>query len=86
MLTLGGDLEAGLLLSDLLMDHLASRFSGELVAAVPSRSSLAVTGTAHPDGIAALGRLVDAVWQRRDHLLTRDLLVGRNNTWEILSQ
>jgi uncharacterized protein YtpQ (UPF0354 family) len=85
MLTLGGDLEAGLLLSDVLMDYLAPQFSGELVAAVPSRSSLAVTGTAHPDGIAALLRLIDVVWQRGDHLLTRELLVRHNHTWQILS-
>jgi uncharacterized protein YtpQ (UPF0354 family) len=85
MLRLGGDLEAGLMLSDVLMDYLAPQFSGELVAAVPSRSGLAVTGTAHPDGIAALGRLIDVVWQEGDHLLTRELLVRRNNVWQILS-
>jgi hypothetical protein len=66
------------------MDYLAPRFSGELVAAVPSRSSVAVTGTAHPDGIAVLGRMIDAVWQEGDHLLTRELLVRRNNTWQTL--
>lgn len=84
-LALGGDLEAGLILDDGIMARLAQEFSGDLVAAVPARDILVVTGTAHPDGLAKLRWVVDAVWEKGDHLLTRNLLVRRQNEWQVFA-
>lgn len=91
--TLGGDprgelvplgLESGLLLDDALMDKLAQDLEGELVAAVPARAVLVVSGTGHPDGIAKLSWVVDQVWATAGGgpLLTRGLLVRRRGGWE----
>lgn len=84
---LGGDLEAGLLLDDGLMDKLAQDVDGDLVVAVPARTVFVATGTGHRDGLEKLRWTVDRVWPGGDHLLTRDLLVRRGGgAWEILIQ
>jgi hypothetical protein len=83
---LGGDLEAGLLLDDGLMDKLAQDVDGDLVVAVPARTVFAATGTGHRDGLEKLRWTVDRVWPGGDHLLTRDLLVRRAGGWEVLIQ
>lgn len=95
--TLGGDprgelvplgLESGLLLDEALMEKLAQDFEGDLVAAVPARAVLVVSGTGHPDGVAKLNWVVDQVWATAGGgpLLTRDLLVRRPTGWEPLPQ
>jgi uncharacterized protein YtpQ (UPF0354 family) len=84
-LGLANDLEAGLLLDDSLMDKLAQDLEGDLVAAVPSREVVVVTGTEHPDGLDKLRWAVDTVWPGGHHLLTRDLLVRRDGSWQVFS-
>jgi uncharacterized protein YtpQ (UPF0354 family) len=81
---LGNDLEAGLLLDDGLMDKLAQDVEGDLVVAVPARTLFVATGTGHRDGLEKLRLTVDRVWSGGDHLLTRDLMVRRRGSWEIL--
>ena len=81
---LGNDLEAGLLLDDALMDKLAQDVEGDLVVAVPARTLFMATGTGHRDGLDKLWQMVDRMWPRGDYLLTRDLLVRRGGSWEIL--
>ncbi|MBC6458253.1 DUF1444 family protein [Actinomadura sp. HBU206391] len=80
---LGNDLEAGLLLDDSLMEKLAQDVEGDLVVAVPSREVFVATGTAHPDGLEKLRWAVDQVWPAGRDLLTRDLLVRRDASWEV---
>lgn len=82
---IGNDLEAGLLLDDALMDKLAQDVEGDLVVAVPSREVFVATGTDHEDGLDKLRWAVDQVWPDGDHLLTRDLLVRRDSSWELLA-
>jgi uncharacterized protein YtpQ (UPF0354 family) len=82
---LGNDLEAGLLLDDSLMDKLAQDVEGDLVVAVPSREVFMATGTEHPDGLDKLRWAVDQVWPGGRHLLTRDLLVRRDASWEVFA-
>jgi hypothetical protein len=84
--SLGGDLEAGLLLDDAMMEKLAQDVEGDVVVAVPARNVLVVTGTGHPDGLAKLRWIVDQVWsgiEERALLLTRELLVRRQARWEL---
>jgi uncharacterized protein YtpQ (UPF0354 family) len=80
-------LESGLILDEGLMDKLAQDFLGDLVAVVPARDVLVVSGTGHPDGLAKLHWVVDQVWSvMAGPLLTRDLLVRRQGVWEPLLQ
>lgn len=82
---LGSDLEAGLLLDDGIMSKLAKDVDGDLVVAIPARDVLLATGTGHPDGMDKLHWAVDQVWSGSGgQLLTRDLLVRRGGTWQIL--
>jgi uncharacterized protein YtpQ (UPF0354 family) len=83
MFVLDGDLEASLLLVDHLWEQIGPQLPGDLIAAVPSREALVVTGTQVPGGIAALTRAVDAAWQRSPArlLLTRSLLIRDGTAW-----
>jgi hypothetical protein len=81
--TLGGDLESGLLLDDTFADKLAQDVEGDLVVAAPARDVLIASGTGHPDGVAKLHWVVDQVWAAGGRpLLTRALLVRRRGIWD----
>jgi uncharacterized protein YtpQ (UPF0354 family) len=85
MFVLDGDLESSLLLVDHLWEQIDPQLPGELIAAVPSRDMLAVTGSQVPGGIAALTRCADAVWQQSTtRLLTRSLLIRHGPSWQLL--
>ena len=88
MLILDGGLEASLLLVDMLWDQLAPKIPGDLIAAVPSRDTLAVTGTGLEGGVAVLNHAVRKFWDRprRDPklLLTPSLLIRQGNSWRLL--
>ncbi|MCW2936436.1 MAG: hypothetical protein JWM19_7398 [Actinomycetia bacterium] len=88
MLILDGDLEASLLLVDMLWDQLASKIPGDLIAAVPARDTLAVTGTGLDGGVAVLNRAARKVWDspggNRKLLLTPSLLIRQGNSWQLL--
>jgi uncharacterized protein YtpQ (UPF0354 family) len=83
MLVLDGDLEASLLLVDHLWEQIGTQLPGDLIAAVPSRDTLFVTGSQVPGGTAALTRAVDAVWRKSEDrlLLTRSLLIRDGKSW-----
>jgi uncharacterized protein YtpQ (UPF0354 family) len=80
---LDGNLEASLLLVDHLWDQIGPHLPGDLIAAVPARDSLAVTGSEIPGGVDALNDAVERVWQRSETrlLLTRSLLTRNGATW-----
>jgi hypothetical protein len=92
-ITVGG-LESGLVLDDDLMAKLAQDVEGDLVVAVPARDVLVASGTGHQDGLVELRRTVGRIWGKgggaaardgEERLLTRDLLVRRDDGWEIFS-
>ncbi|MEV5570844.1 hypothetical protein AB0L06_12390 [Spirillospora sp. NPDC052269] len=89
---LGGDLEASLLLVDNLWEQVEPQLPGELIAAVPARDMLMVTGSQVAGGIEALVQDADRVWegmrQRQDERLklTRTLLVRRDGKWKQLRE
>lgn len=86
---LDGDLEASLLLADIVWEQLAPQIRGDLIAAVPARDALAVTGTGVAGGIEVLQRAVSRVWDaphaNRKLLLTRSLLMRQGTTWQLMS-
>jgi uncharacterized protein YtpQ (UPF0354 family) len=85
MFVLDGNLESSLLLVDHLWEQISPQLPGELIAAVPSRDTLAVTGSQVPGGIAALTRCAEAVWQQSTiHPLTRSLLIRLGPSWQLL--
>ncbi|GAA3239354.1 DUF1444 domain-containing protein [Actinocorallia longicatena] len=79
--TVGGDLEAGLLLDEPFLDKLAQEVDGELVVGVPARDVFTATGSDDEQGLAKLRWVADRVWARGDHLLIRELLVRRDGAW-----
>jgi len=88
MLILDGDLEASLLLVDHIWAQLAPQIPGDLIAAVPTRDVLAVTGTDVDDGLAVLSSAVSRVWENPATdpklLLTRSLLKRQGPSWQLL--
>lgn len=88
MLILDGDLEASLLLVDMLWAQLAPQIPGDLIAAVPTRDTLAVTGTGLDGGVAVLNHAVREVWEsprgNRKLLLTPSLLIRQGTSWQLL--
>jgi uncharacterized protein YtpQ (UPF0354 family) len=84
-ITVGSGLESGLSLDDDLMEKLTQDIDGDLVVAVPARDVLVASGTGHEDGLAELRRTVDRVWANGgERLVTKDLLVRRRGTWDVL--
>jgi uncharacterized protein YtpQ (UPF0354 family) len=87
MFRLDGDLEASLLLVDHFWPPFARDIPGELVVAVPSRDVLAVSGTGIPGGVETLRYAARRAWERPtanpNRLLTRSLLVRRDNSWTV---
>ena len=86
MLRLDGDLEASLLLHDSLWRHMARANTGETIVAVPSRDVVVVSGTGVTGGVETLRSAVKRSWERpsgRKLLLTRSLLVRRDDSWHV---
>jgi uncharacterized protein YtpQ (UPF0354 family) len=81
MLTVGGNLEASLLLIDDLWESLCGLVAGELVAAVPARDVLMFTGNESVEGIAAIRNSIERIWNGGDHLISKSLLVWRDRRW-----
>lgn len=86
MLTVGGNLEAALLLLDDLWESQRELVEGDVVAAVPARDVLLFTGSRSLEGIEAVRASVERVWNNpsSDHLLSKDLFVFRAGAWEPL--
>ncbi len=86
MFVLDGDLEASLLLVDMLWAQLAAQIPGELIAAVPTRDTLAFTGADVDGGVAVLKYAVRRVWENPDTnrklLLTPSLLIRQGTSWQ----
>jgi len=78
-----GNLEATLMLHAPLWQYLHRELGGALVVAAPSRDVLAVCATHDAQGISELRDLVGRVWPDGDHLLAQELLVRRDETWDL---
>jgi hypothetical protein len=85
MLTFKG-LESGLLLADEFWESLATSIPGDPVVGVPARDVVIVTGSESRPGLERARRAVERVFFAGGrHLLGRDLLVRRQQGWEVLT-
>jgi hypothetical protein len=62
--------------------------AGDLIATVPARDTLAVTGTGVDGGVAVLNHAVCEVWEsprgNRKLLFTPSLLTRQGTSWQLL--
>jgi len=80
--TAGGDYDASLLLFEELWRNLTLPLEGELIAAVPARNALLITGSGDSAGLAALKRMVAQVVATDSYRLTDQLFVFREGKFE----
>jgi uncharacterized protein YtpQ (UPF0354 family) len=80
LISAGGEYEPSLLLADGIWTSGQIAVSGDIVAAVPAKGMLLVTGSHNKAGIARL-RAVAAELARGPYALTADLLVYRGGKW-----
>ncbi len=73
----GGDYDACILLLEDFWDHADVRVDGELVAAVPARDFLAVTGSNDAESVARLKKAAEAVAAQASYRLTPKLFARR---------
>lgn len=83
MLTAGGNYEATLLLLPEIWTSVASMVSGNLVAAVPARDILYVTGDANADDLADLRRWTSRALENVDKPLSRIFIRWSGANWEL---
>lgn len=80
MLVAGGNFEASLLLVDALWNKDNFHVRGDIVAFVPSRDVLLVTGSDDADGLAQARRLIrDNAWS---YMISPQGFVRRDGTWK----
>lgn len=85
MLSFGG-LECSALLADEFWEELRHSVPGELVVGVPARDVVIVTSSLSRPGMEKVRRAVDRVFfAGGQHLLSRDLLVWRDGTWQLIT-
>lgn len=82
MVLCGGNYEASMLLVDDLWRQMQGQVQGELVACAPSRDLLLFTGTETEGGLDALRGIADEVHEGGSYLVSKTILVRRNDRWE----
>jgi hypothetical protein len=82
MVLCGGNYEASMLLVDDLWQQMQGNVQGELVACAPSRDLLLFTGTETEGGLEALRGIADEVHEGGSYLVSKTILVRRNDRWE----
>jgi uncharacterized protein YtpQ (UPF0354 family) len=83
LMSVGGTFEASLLLMDDIWDKQSELVPGELVAGVPCRDVLIFTGSESEEGIEQLYEVVEETYQNEGYLISKTLLVYRNNKWQV---
>ncbi len=78
MITAGGTYEASLLLCDKIWHSDMFKVKGELVAAVPARDMLLVTGSKDDNGLKSVREIVAKTMRNGAYHLTAQLFVYRN--------
>lgn len=83
MVECGGAFEASLLLDPELWDELANDLRGELLAVVPARDLLIVTGSGHPQGLSRLREMIESVNRNEEvaYAVSNTILVRRAGEW-----
>lgn len=81
MLTAGGSYEASLLLFDWLWDGNGLEVRGDVVAAIPARDLLLITGSKDVQGLRQLREIAASAFDDSPYHLTRELFVRRDGQW-----
>ena len=82
MLTAGGNYEATLILLPEIWESVSPMVSGHLVAAVPARDLLYVTGDADPENLADMRRWTSKALEQVDKPLSRAFIRWTGVHWE----
>lgn len=78
MIVAGGDYEASLLLFDNLWDEMKSQVKGDVVAAIPTRDLLVVTGSEDAQGIQSMKKIIEDATAKGSYRLTKKMFVYRD--------
>jgi sulfur relay (sulfurtransferase) DsrF/TusC family protein len=78
---MGGNFEASMLLLDSFWESLRQRVQTTFAVAVPARDILAFCDSGSAEGINELNALIDRVWPKGDHLISRDLYLRVDGRW-----
>lgn len=82
MITAGGNYEATLLLLPEVWESVSSMVPGRIVAAVPARDVLYVTGDADRENVAALRQWTSQALEKVEKPLSRAFLRWTGDSWE----
>ena len=87
MVTAGGDYESSLLLFDSIWQDFQKEVRGDVIAAIPTRDLLLVTGSKDQQGIEHLKQMVQKASAEGSYRLTTNLFVYRNGKFlEVFNQ
>ena len=82
MLTAGGNYEAPLLLLPEIWRSVAQMVCGQIVASVPARDILLVTGDSNPENLADLRRCTSKAIEQAEKPLSRAFIRWNGTRWE----
>ena len=85
-ITAGGDYDASLLLLDSLWRPEKIQVNGEIVAAIPARDCLLVTGSADAGGLSKIARVAQEILAQAPYRISSKLFVFRNGAFEAFDQ
>ena len=85
-ITAGGDHDASLLLLDSLWRPEKIQVNGEIVAAIPARDCLLVTGSADAGGLSKIARVAQEILAQAPYRISSKLFVFRNGAFEAFDQ
>ena len=85
-ITAGGDYDASLLLLDSLWRPEKIQVNGEIVAAIPARDCLLVTGSVDAGGLAKIARMAQGMFAQAPYRISSKLFVFRNGAFEVLDR
>jgi hypothetical protein len=86
MLTVNGNLEAGIVLVDYLWDQIESQIQDVPVIAVPSRDVLLITGVHKKEHIVSIREKAKEIYESGDYPLSDLLYKRENGQWVVFEQ
>ena len=84
-ITADGNHDTALLVIDKLWENPSIEVDGDLVAAVPCRGILLVTGSNSAEGVERLRKVIERAWQEGAYLISKSLLVRRDGKWQLFA-
>ena len=88
-ITAGGNYEASILLLDKVWEEWQDweeLVDGDIVAAVPARDVLLVTGSRSKEGIQTVRQKARQIEEKGDHLISQTLLRRTSGTWKVFER